>query len=265
MAPSADDPGVSTGRTLRVTYGKAPQQFAVLSLPHPDADAPLPVVVLIHGGFWRNRYALDLMDPLAADLVGRGFAVWNLEYRRVGDDGGGWPGTLEDVAAGVDALAGIADEHRLDLQGVAVVGHSAGGHLAFWTAGRTALPAGAPGAGPAVVPAIAVGQGAVVDLVGAHEARLGDGAVANFLGGPPTALADRYAVATPRLDAGPRMVSVVGTADDIVPPRFSTDPERPELVEFVEVAGADHFDLIDPVHDAWRAVVTALDSDRAMP
>lgn len=242
-----------------IPYGSAPEQFGVLSLPTATPEARRPVVVLIHGGFWRNQYALELMTPLADDLVGRGYAVWNLEYRRVGDEGGGWQGTLEDVATGIDALAALADDHQLDLDRVAVVGHSAGGHLALWAAGRSALPADAPGADPVVTPAVAVGQGAVVDLTGAHDAGLGGGAVANFLGGSPSDVPDRYQIATPRFDAGPHRVSVVGTADDVVPPPFSTDPERPDLVELVEIAGADHFDLIDPAHEAWAAVIAALE------
>lgn len=258
--PAPQSPATEAAVVELVAYGDAPQQFGVLRRPAGAGDGPVPVVVLIHGGFWRNAYDLTLMDPLAADLVERGYATWNLEYRRVGDPGAGWPGTLDDVAAGVDALAGLADEHRLDLERVGVVGHSAGGHLALWAAGRAALPDGAPGADPAIVPAVAVGQGAVVDLVGAAAAPLGNGAVMELLGGTPAEAPERYELATPRLDAGPVMVSVVGSNDDIVPPRYSSDPERPELVELVEIEGADHFDLIAPEHAAWTAVVAALDA-----
>lgn len=259
---------------IRIEYGVAPEQFGVLRLPdrHDDGgddggddrdddrnDHLAPVVVLVHGGFWRNAYDLTLMDPLAADLVGRGFAVWNIEYRRVGDDGGGWSGTLSDVAAATDHLAVAAAHHPIDLARVAVVGHSAGGHLALWVAGRAGLPAGSPGASPVVTPTVAVGQGAVVDLLGAAAEPLGNGAVMELLGGTPDQVPDRYEAARPRLDAGPRMVSVVGTDDDIVPPRYSIDPSRPGAIEVVEIDGADHFDLIDPTHAAWSAVIRALD------
>jgi acetyl esterase/lipase len=268
---------------ITVTYGDAPEQFGELRLPdrrddrRDDAgggrgggggggrrgdddgdDDPSPVVVLVHGGFWRNPYDLTLMDPLAADLVERGYAVWNIEYRRVGDDGGGWPGTLTDVAAAIDELAVIADDHPIDLGRVAVVGHSAGGHLALWASGRAGLPRGAPGASPVVVPTIAVGQGAVVDLIGAAARPLGNGAVTELLGGTPDEVSDRYEIARPRLDAGPRMVSVVGTNDEIVPRQYSIDPSRTDAIEVVEIDGADHFDLIDPTHEAWAAVVRAL-------
>ena len=251
---------VETTGPVRFGYGRAPQQFADLSLPSTVGDDDAPVVVLIHGGFWRNPYGLDLMEPLAADLADRGYATWNIEYRRLGDPGGGWPGTLDDVAAAVDALATVAAEHPLDLDRVAFVGHSAGGHLALWAAGRASLPSGAPGASPVVVPVVSIGQGAVVDLVGAAAAPLGNGAVLELLGGTPDDVGDRYEIATPRVDAGPVMVSVVGSADTIVPPAFSVDPGQPGAVELIEIDGADHFALIDLGHAAWQTVVTKLDT-----
>jgi acetyl esterase/lipase len=252
--PAANQPRA----TQRFRYGSAPAQFADLWLPdRPDDGMPPAVVVLVHGGFWRNRYDLTLMEPLAADLVDRGYAAWNIEYRRIGDDGGGWPGTLTDVARAVDELAGHRSE--VDLARAGFVGHSAGGHLALWAAGRPAIPDDAPGADPAVVPVVAVGQGAVVDLPGAADAPLGSGAVMEFLDGTPADVPQRYEAARPRLDAGPAMVSVVGTADEIVPPSYSSDPGHPGSIELIEVEGADHFDLIDPATVAWDAVVRELD------
>ena len=133
------DGGGSAARPLPepavVQYGEHPSQF--LEVWWPDAVHPHPVVVLIHGGFWRLPYGLELMWPLAHDLVGRGFAVANLEYRRLGEDGGGWPGTFDDVAAAFRKLGVVATEDdggRLDLDRIGVVGHSAGGHLALWAA-----------------------------------------------------------------------------------------------------------------------------------
>jgi len=244
----------------RFPYGPAPEQFADLWLPDLPDGGSSPVVVLVHGGFWRNPYDLTLMEPLAADLVDRGYAAWNIEYRRIGDDGGGWPGTLTDVAAAIDELASLTDDLQLDLGRVGFVGHSAGGHLALWAAGRRAIPPGLPGAGPSVHPVVAVGQGAVVDLSGAAAAPLGNGAVLELLDGAPAEVTERYEAARPRLDAGPAMVSIVGTADDIVPREYSTDPAQPGGVEVLAVEGADHFDLIDPSHAAWDAVVLELDN-----
>lgn len=119
-------------------YGPDPAQFGELWLP---GTAPGETVVLVHGGFWRARYDLSLGRPLAADLVRRGYAVWNLEYRRAGA-GGGWPATFEDIAAGIDHLADLP----VGTSRVVAIGHSAGGHLAAWAAGRAGLPPGAPGA-----------------------------------------------------------------------------------------------------------------------
>ncbi len=253
----------TTEPPITIRYGDAPEQFGELHLPRrvsgAGGDGALaPAVVLVHGGFWRNPYDLTLMDPIAADLVARGIAVWNIEYRRLGDDGGGWPGTLTDVAAAVDHLAVVAGDHPIDLHRVSIVGHSAGGHLALWAAGRAGLPADAPGAGPAVVPTVAVGQGAVVDLLGAASKPLGNGAVMELLGGTPDEVPERYEAARPRLDAGPRMVSVVGTNDDVVPPPYSVDPNRPATIEVVEIDGAGHMDLIEPDHAAWAAVLRVL-------
>ena len=146
-------------------YGPGPAQVGELWVP--DGAGPHPVAVLLHGGFWRASYDHTLMEPLAADLVGQGWAAWNVEYRRVGMTGGGWPGTFDDVAAAVDLLARLGREAPgLDLGRVVPIGHSAGGHLALWCAARAGLPARAPGADPAVVAAAAVSQ-AGVGLIGA--------------------------------------------------------------------------------------------------
>ena len=247
----------------RIAYGDQPEQFANLHLPHASTSASdgqdLPVVVLIHGGFWRAKYGLDLMDPLAGDLCRAGYAAWNIEYRRVGQSGGGWPGTLHDVARAIDHLAVVAPAHRLDRDRVAFVGHSAGGHLALWSAGRAAIPAGSPGTGPRVVPVIAIGQGPVVGLRRAAHQRVGNGAVVDFLDGTPDDVPERYDAATPRLGAGPRMVAVVGSRDDVVPPEFSVDDDQPNAIEVVTIAGADHMVLIEPGGEPWAVVRALLD------
>ncbi|MGQ0574766.1 MAG: alpha/beta hydrolase, partial [Pseudonocardia sp.] len=153
-------PGV--GPPVRLEYGPDRSQFGELTLP--AGDGPLPVVVVVHGGFWRSAFGLELGRPLAVDLANAGFAAWNIEYRRIGN-GGGWPATFDDVAAAVDLLAGPGGDAaggRLALDRVAAVGHSAGGHLAAWLAARPGLPAGAPGAAPRVALRGAVSQAGVL-------------------------------------------------------------------------------------------------------
>ena len=215
--------------------------------------------MLVHGGFWRKIYGLDLMDPLAADLVGRGVAVWNIEYRRVGHDGGGWPGTLTDVAAAIDLLPRSAPTIASTSTTSAVVGHSAGGHLALWLASRPLLPAGAPGSDPIVTPRVAVGLAPVADLAAAERDGVGNGAVGDFLGGGPADVPDRYAIATPAIADGVDVTVVRGSADDVVPAAYTLPPgSDPGSVTVVDIAGDDHFDLIDPSSRSWAAALAAL-------
>jgi acetyl esterase/lipase len=239
-----------------ITYGPDPSQFGVLSLPDGLA-ASLPVVVLVHGGFWRALHGLDLMDGLAVDLVERGFVTWNVEYRRVGQTGGGWPGTLLDVAAAVDELADLATSWPVDLARVAVVGHSAGGHLALWCAGRAELAAGAPGAAPRVEPAMVVGLGPVGDLVAAARDGLGADAVTTLLDGDANQRPERYAVAAPRIASSTRAIVIRGGNDEVVPAAYTVPPGA-AAVEALDFPGEDHFDLIDPSSGSWMAVVHRL-------
>ena len=247
---------------LTITYGSEPEQFGQLWRPSvAPSESQSPVVVLIHGGFWRAQYGLDLMDPLAADLIGRGYAVWNIEYRRVGQPGGGYPKTLEDVGAAIDTLADIGPTHDLDLTDVVIVGHSAGGQLSLWAAGRATLGASAPGSLPQVVPRLAIGQGPVFDMARGDRLGLGGGAVTDFIGGGVAQLPVEYANATPSVTAGVPLAVVRGTRDDIVPAEFTVpDPSGPQpaSLQIVDVDGADHFDLIDPASAAWQAVVDLL-------
>ena len=252
---SAEVPDVASDNPRRIAYGDDPSQFADLYLP-ADTGTALPVIVLIHGGFWRAQYGLDLMVPLAEDLIARGYAVLNIEYRRVGI-GGGYPETLLDVAAAIDLL--VAQSVALDLDDVVVIGHSAGGHLALWSGGRGALPAGAPGASPLVVPRLAIGQGPVFDLAASDAAQVGAGAVTDFMGGSSADLAAEYAIATPNPAAGVPLVVVRGELDDIVPAQFAV-PTPVGNVKVVDIADEDHFHLIDPASNSWAAVIELLNS-----
>jgi pimeloyl-ACP methyl ester carboxylesterase len=193
------------------------------------------------------------MTPLAIDLARRGLAVWNVEYRRVGQEGGGWPGTFADVAAAVDHLAEVDD---VDVSRVVTCGHSAGGHLSLWLAARHRL-AGGVGAAPRVRPVAAVSQAGVCDLERAWQDDLGDGAVEQLLG-PLETGSERLAAASPAalVPIGVPQLLVHGTEDDVVPVSQSRDhAARDPLAELVELEGADHFDVIDVGHAAWQAVV----------
>jgi acetyl esterase/lipase len=246
-----------------IAYGDDPEQVANLHLPAVEGG-PWPVVVLVHGGFWRRRWDRTTTTPLARELAAHRLLVWNVEYRRVGQDGGGWPGTFLDVAAATDHLAELPEA---DLERVVAVGHSAGGHLALWLAARPRLPAGAPGRGARVRLRGAVSLAGVCDLERGAEDGLGDGAVVELLGGPPGERPDRYASASPAalLPLGVPQVLVHGGRDGIVPPAQSRDYARAaaaagDRVELVELPEADHFDLIaaSQAGETLRAVESLL-------
>ncbi len=237
----------------RLRYGEHPEQFA--ELLRPDSDEAVPVAVIVHGGFWRAKWDLALGRPLADTLPARGWAALNIEYRRVGN-GGGYPVTLDDVAAAIDALADVAAAAPLDLDRVVTIGHSAGGHLAAWSATRH---------DPLVRVSGVVAQAGVLDLRQAAHDRLGDGACEAFLDGLPENVPDRYHHASPieHLPLGVPILCVHGRADDVVPvsqsenfvaaARAAGDDAELALVE------GDHFVVIDPSSDAWRAVLNWLD------
>ncbi len=234
----------------------------VADLRIPDGPGPHPVAVLLHGGFWRHHWTRDTTESIAVDLTSRGYATWNVEYRRVGM-GGGYPATLQDVAAAVDHLDELAAEYHLDLERVTVLGHSAGGQLALWAAGRDRLDEGSPGAGPRVVPAAAMSLAGITDLETGEATDLGDGAVAGFLGKADRNEAYRAASPIRMLPATRPHIVVHGKADDRVPSSFAHSyveaGRRPgTLVELLEIPEADHFDPIDPLSAAWEAVVGRL-------
>jgi acetyl esterase/lipase len=227
-------------RTIR--YGDDQSQYVELSLP---SRTPRGVVVVIHGGFWKAAYDLTLGQPLAADLVGRGWAALNVEYRRVGN-GGGVPQTLDDVRAAIATLAGS----DLDLSTLVTLGHSAGGHLATW-------------AGHAVAAVThVVAQAGVLDLVAADRDGLGGGAVRAFLG-HPAGPADADADPRQQLPLDVPVWCVHARDDDTVP--FSQSEEYVAAAtgagaraELLEVSGG-HFGVIDDESEAWRQILGVLD------
>jgi acetyl esterase/lipase len=209
-------------------------------------------VVVVHGGYWRARYDLSLMTGLCEDLARRGLAAWNLEYRRVGN-GGGWPETFLDVAAGVDALAEI--DAPIDLGRVGAVGHSAGGHLALWVTARARLPAGVPGAEPRVVPRAVVSQAGVADLRLAAVTAPSDEPTGALLRGRD----DVYELASPRelLPLGASQLVLHGDRDDTVSMRISESYAAAATAagddcELRVLPHTGHFEHIDPSSDAWR-------------
>lgn len=246
----------------RHRYGDDESQYGELCLP--VAGRRPGTVIVIHGGFWKAHYGADLGAPLAADLAARGWAAWNLEYRRVGN-GGGWPNTLADVAAGIDLLADLGGAGtELDLDRVVAIGHSAGGHLATWAAGRPGLPDGVVGAAPRVRLTGVIAQAGVLDLIRGAADNLGTGAVPRLLGGRPDEVPERYRLASPRehLPLGVPVHCLHARDDDTVPFSQSVDYVRAaraagDEASVVEVTGG-HFEVIDPAAPAWQAAVDLL-------
>jgi acetyl esterase/lipase len=231
----------------RISYGPGADRFG--ELYRPTGGTLRGVAVVIHGGFWRARYDLELGRPLAADLAAHGYVAWNIEYRRVGG-GGGWPATVEDVGAAIDRLADL--DLGVDASRVVAIGHSAGGHLAVWAATRR---------GARVPLAAAVAQAGVLDLQLAARDRHGDTAVLDFLGGGPDDVPERYAAADPTGLAPPPVpvLCVHSRADDVVPFAHSEAyvAAAGERALLHEVAG-DHFTVIDPQDESWQYVRDAL-------
>ena len=257
-------------------YGDHPSQWGELFLPEtPPASSSRNgkrppargVVVVIHGGYWRSQYGAELGEPLAKDLAAHGMPAWNLEYRRAGN-GGGWPHTFEDVLAGIDRLRGVAEEHGLDLTNVVALGHSAGGHLAVWAAGRDRLAElGTPDAdrqvernlnGQAVRLTGVVSQSGLLNLAQADWLDLSNGAVSNLMGGSSGKYPKRHKYADP-MTAVPLKIPVYavhGLEDTTVPMSQSEAYAAAARaagapVQVVKVPG-DHFALIDPKASSYR-------------
>ncbi|HVT55479.1 MAG TPA: alpha/beta hydrolase, partial [Xanthobacteraceae bacterium] len=246
-----------------VAYGDEPHQFGELWLP--KTKGPYPVVVLIHGGCWLAALpGVELMAYMAGDLRKRGNAVWNIEYRRLGDVGGGYPGTFEDIANAIDHLQTLKKSVPLDLTNIVVVGHSAGGHLALWAAARSRLPKNSPLRSEKPLPIKAVVTLAGIPDLAAYRAR-GDGAC-----GVPRTIDQLIAgnrSANPFLDTSPAallpvripQVVISGALDPIVPPMFGRDyaakaSAAGDAVRELTIKDAGHFELIDPRSRAFETI-----------
>jgi acetyl esterase/lipase len=256
----------------RIAFGEGEQEFGELWLP--EGDGPFPVIAMIHGGCWLSQIpGTILQDYLAADLRARGIAVWNLEYARIGHETGGWPGTFQDIATGIDHLRVIAPQFNLDLDDLVFTGHSAGGHLALWAAGRASLPEDSlVYAADPLLPRRVVTLAGINDLADYREngpGRCGEPeTVDNLIGPLETHSAELMAQVSPGdMPAIPvQQVLVSGALDPIVPPRLGTHYQvraqlRGERVTHVTIEGAGHFELIDPTAPAWTLILDALSAD----
>jgi len=231
----------------RITYGHDPNQFFDLRAPK---DSKLhPLVINLHGGYWRAKYDLVHTGHLCAALAAKGFVTANLEYRRVGNDGGGWPGTFADIRAAHAFLRQNAKRYSIDPSRIIAAGHSAGGQLALCLAAHE----------PGIKGVISLAG--VSDLQRAFDLHLSNNAVVEFLGGTPGEVPDHYREADPMQLSIPKAGQwlVHGTADDTVPVAFSRDyaaakQKKKENAHLLELEGADHFDVIDPRTEAWKKI-----------
>ncbi|MGH3739381.1 MAG: alpha/beta hydrolase family protein [Micromonosporaceae bacterium] len=262
---------------LTVRYGGHPDHVADVWSPaagaRPAVAGLAPLVVYVHGGFWRAQWDRTHARPLCQALSEAGYAVAAIEYRRVGQRGGGWPGSFDDVALALDTVPALVADRLGQLGPVVHAGHSAGGHFVLWDAVRHRLPRDTTwhrDTRPELAGVLALAP--VCDLAAGYRDRLGDGAVGELLGGGPDAVPDRYAVADPAALPYPQVPAVLvhGTADDRVPVTQSESYTAPAggdapagadpVPRLVAVPGADHFAVIDPLSGAWPHVLAALAS-----
>jgi acetyl esterase/lipase len=253
--------------SIKISYGPGEKQFGDLYLP--SEPGLRPVILLVHGGAWQSAATVESTQAAAIELAKLGYAVWNIEYRALGDDGGGFPGTFADVGAGTDALRKLARTHPLDLSCVVAVGHSAGGHLAMWIAGRKRLPRSSPVHASTPLPIRGV-----VDLAGPPDLRTGhdlsnaaagEGAIETLIGadrrGFDAALKDTSPAEL--LPFGIRQILLFGGQDTVVPAEqgaiFQRNAAaRGEKVDLRIVAGAEHTDFIAPWTGAWKESLKAI-------
>jgi acetyl esterase/lipase len=233
---------------VRIAYGSGVSQFGDLRIP--KGKGPHPVVVYFHGGYWREAYDLLHAGHICAALTHAGWATWNLEYRRLGQHGGGWPGTFEDVHHGAQYLKKLPHKYNLDFERVVTAGHSAGGQLALWVAAQGALPFKG-------VTSLA----GVCDLRRAWELKLSNTVVEQLMGGTPQQVPKHYAMASP-IELLPMKVPqhlVHGTADNIVPIEMSERFARASKnAKLIKLQGAGHFELIDPRTKEWPVVLKSI-------
>jgi acetyl esterase/lipase len=253
----------------RIRYGSDPIQFADLRLP--KGRGPFPVAAIIHGGCWMKFADLQNTAPMSDALRHAGVATWNIEYRRVDNMGGGWPGTFHDVAAAIDHLKTIAKTYELDLTQVIVIGHSAGGHLALWLAARHRLPKNSPlfVEKPLRIRGAVnlAGPGNLQSWLPVQKQVCGDVPITKLVGGLPSEVAQRYRDGSPAelLPLGVKQILITGTKDLLVPPKYGKEYEAAaqksgDKIEMIEIENAGHFEVIAPNSSAWPTVERAVQS-----
>ncbi len=247
----------------KIAYGNHPEQFGELYLP--KTKQPLyPVIILLHGGCWQAAYGLSPLGQLSKALTMLGFAVWNVEFRRLGN-GGGFPNTFKDVANGADFLKSIASKYSLDINNVISMGHSAGGHLALWLAGRHHLPhEHSLFTKTALTLTNVVSLAGIPDLVEGVKQNICRGACEELVGGPPEVLLKEYQIASPHLllPFNITHTHLVGENDPIVPVEylrtFINTAKQHDRVNFDIVPNIGHFEMIMPDTVAWSFIEKAL-------
>ena len=261
-----------------ITYGSDPMQFGELRVP--STKGPHPVAIVVHGGCWVSKLgaydpravALDNMRPMASALTEAGIATWNIEYRRIDQPGGGWPGTFQDVGAAADFLRTIAARDELDLNRAIAIGHSAGGHLAMWLAARQRVPAGSDlySKDPLVL-AGAVNLDGPADLSAAlavEKQICGSPVITELMGGTPAARADRYRAASPveMLPYGGQQVFLAGAMfGSQVEPYTAAARKSGDSITATHFAKAGHFLFIDPQSEIWPEVVRSVQRTLSSP
>jgi acetyl esterase/lipase len=256
MSPSFD---------LRMRYGSDPSQF--VELRFPKGKGPFPLLFVVHGGFWQARYDLSHIGHLCAAFTSKGMITSNIEYRRIGNPSGGWPGTFQDISLATrSVIEAMSSDSRFDLAHTAIIGHSAGGHLALWLVGSHRINKDSPlYDNQKLAIADAISLAGVSDVRLAWRQKLGHGIVTRLMGGTPDEYPDRYDAGSPieLLPTGARLVLVHGAADDTVPiSQSEAFVQRAEKLgdrtTLVKLDGTGHFELIDPESEAWPSVVRAV-------
>ncbi len=254
----------------RIPYGGGPLQFADLRLP--EGPGPYPVMILIHGGCWLSEFDIHHIGKLADAFARHGIATWTVEYRRVGDEGGGWPGTFQDIEQSAAQMLAVADQYSLDTSRVIVAGHSAGGQLALWLAAGPKFHDNALFASAKLVTLRGVlALAPAPDLETLQQAGVCGNVVDKLMGGSPGAFPERYALGSPvdLVPIGVPQLLVIGAHDDNWGPGgrryFAAAQAAHDQIRLIEAPQSGHFEMIDPDSTTWPLVLNAAYELLGMP